>query len=374
MRSQRLARRLLPIGLLAGTLGAGGTAGAQDAYSAGTLTRVAFGSCLHQDRPQPVWRAIADAEPDLFVFLGDNIYADTEDVAAKRQAYDRVNRQPGYQALRRLCPVWATWDDHDFGVNDCGAEYPMKEESRRLFLDCFEEPADSPRRRHAGVYDARIYGPPGRQVQIILLDTRFFRGPLVRRAIRFPGEGPYEENPDRSATMLGDEQWAWLREQLRAPADVRIIASSIQVVAEHHNWEKWMNLPHERQLLFDLISDAGAEGVLFVSGDRHQAELSMMDAGIGYPIYDLTCSSLNMSRQGPIVEINPRRVSEVYPDHNFGLITLDWEPADPLITLEVRDEEGVTRIRHELRLSTLRAGPAGAAPADSRLDEPPDAP
>jgi alkaline phosphatase D len=211
-------------------------------------------------------------------------------------------------------------------------------------------------------------------VQIILLDTRFFRGPLVRRAIRFPGEGPYEENPDRSATMLGDEQWAWLREQLRAPADVRIIASSIQVVAEHHNWEKWMNLPHERQLLFDLISDAGAEGVLFVSGDRHQAELSMMDAGIGYPIYDLTCSSLNMSRQGPIVEINPRRVSEVYPDHNFGLITLDWEPADPLITLEVRDEEGVTRIRHELRLSTLRAGPAGAAPADSRLDEPPDAP
>ena len=83
--------------------------------------------------------------------------------------------------------------------------------------------------------------------------------------------------------MLGEDQWAWLEEQLRTPAEVRLIASSIQVVAEDHGWEKWMNFPHERERLYRLIRETRAEGVVFLSGDRHLAELSMMDGGGGLP-------------------------------------------------------------------------------------------
>ena len=81
--------------------------------------------------------------------------------------------------------------------------------------------------------------------------------------------------------MLGEDQWRWLAEQLRVPAEVRLLVSSIQVVAEDHGWEKWMNFPHERERLFKLIRETGAEGVIILSGDRHLAELSMMDGGVG---------------------------------------------------------------------------------------------
>jgi alkaline phosphatase D len=78
-------------------------------------------------------------------------------------------------------PVLAVWDDHDYGANDAGAEYPMKAESQRMFLDFFGVAGDSPRRRRPGIYDARVFGPPGRRVQVILLDLRYFRSPFAGR-------------------------------------------------------------------------------------------------------------------------------------------------------------------------------------------------
>jgi alkaline phosphatase D len=332
-------------------------AGAQDAESTATLSRIAFGSCVNQGMRQPVWDAITNAQPELFLLIGDNIYSDTTNMALKQAAYAKLNAEPGYQRLRAACPVWATWDDHDFGFNDSGAEYPEKEASQRVFLEGFNEPTNSPRRQRAGVYDARVYGPPGRRIQVILLDTRYFRGPLKRRASRLPGEGWYEANQDKSSTMLGAEQWTWLRQQLRVPAELRLIVSSIQVVAEDHHWEKWMNLPHERQRLFNMISDTEADGIIFLSGDRHHAELSMMKGPLGYPLYDLTSSALNMSAEEPVVEINRRGISEVYDGNNFGLVTVDWSVPDPAITLEIRDEKGETRIQHGLKLSALQADP-----------------
>ena len=138
--------------------------------------------------------------------------------------------------------------------------------------------------------------PEGKRVQVILLDTRYFRtSPLARNARALMTRGPYVPDPDPNSTVLGEDQWRWLAEQLRVPAEVRLIASSIQVVAEDHGWEKWMNFPHGLERLFRLIRDSGADGVILLSGDRHLAELSMMDAGVGYPIYDLTSSGLNQA-------------------------------------------------------------------------------
>jgi alkaline phosphatase D len=320
------------------------------------LTRIAVGSCAKQDRPQPIWDAVLGARPELFLFVGDNIYGDTLDVGVLREKYAQLGAVPGFAKLRARSRVLATWDDHDYGANDAGAEYPEKVESQKAFLDFFEEPADSPRRKQEGVYAAETFGPEGRRVQVILLDTRYFRSPLQKKATREPGTGPYEASPDPEATLLGEAQWAWLAERLREPAELRVIASSIQVVAADHGWEKWANFPRERQRLFDLITDANANGVIILSGDRHTAELSVERQAGPYPLYDLTASSLNNPlKPTDAIEGNTRRLGEVYRGENFGTVTIDWDQPDPRIGLKIVGLDGKEVVAHEVRLSELRA-------------------
>ncbi|HYH67454.1 MAG TPA: alkaline phosphatase D family protein, partial [Urbifossiella sp.] len=327
------------------------------------LRRIAFGSCASQARPQPIWDAVAATRPELLLMLGDNIYADTEDMDVMRAKYARLAAMPGFKALRESVPILATWDDHDLGVDDGGSTYPKKVESQRIFLDFFGDPEDSPRRKRPGVYDARVFGPEGKRLQVIMLDTRYFRSsPLKKKTPVTRGEGPYEPNPDPTTTMLGEDQWRWLEEQLRKPAEVRLIASSIQVVAEDHGWEKWANLPHERERLYRLIREAGAEGVVFLSGDRHLAELSMMDGGAGYPFYDVTSSGLNQAAKAwRPQEANRHRVATMNWGDNFGLITIDWDRPDPRITLQIRDSDGEVFLAQKLDLSTLRRRPPRGA-------------
>jgi alkaline phosphatase D len=321
------------------------------------LARIAFGSCAHQDRPQPIWESVIAMKPDLFLFIGDNIYADTADMDLMRKKYAKLAAMPGYQKLLKTCPLLATWDDHDYGRDDAGADYEKRVESQQIFLDFFGVPKDSPRRKQEGIYHAEVFGPPGKQVQVILLDTRYFRSPLKKRAKRIPDQGPYLPHTDRTTTLLGEAQWKWLEAQLRVPAQVRVIASSIQVVPEDHGWEKWQNLPHERERLLALIRQTKAAGVVFISGDRHLAELSMMDGGVGYPLYDLTSSGLNQAfKKWRPQEANRHRVATMNHGDNFGLIAIDWERKDPLIALQIRDLEGDVILQQKIRLSMLQPG------------------
>jgi hypothetical protein len=138
-----------------------------------TIDVIAFGSCARQTKPQPIWDAVLATAPDLFVFLGDNVYGDTTDMAELRRAYALLAAQPGFQRLRATTPVVATWDDHDYGLNDVGGDYPAKYGSREVFLDFWGEPPDSERRlRNGGIYAAYAVGTEGRRVRVILLDTR----------------------------------------------------------------------------------------------------------------------------------------------------------------------------------------------------------
>lgn len=320
------------------------------------LDRVALGSCLRQNRPQPIWDAVLASRPDVFVALGDNVYADTTDAAAMRAAYARLGEDPGYRALRERVPVLATWDDHDYGANDAGADYPMRAESQRIFADFFDLAQDSPVRTRPGVYDAHVVGPPGRRVQIILLDTRYFRGPLRRGppSLDCP-RGRYVPNDDPQASMLGEAQWTWLADRLREPADLRLLASSIQVIPEEHCFEKWSNLPRERERLFGVLRETGAAGVILLSGDRHYAEISRLPAEvIGYPLYELTSSSLN-APGGPASERNRHRVTaEGISEANFGMVRIDWSAARPRVTLELRDAAGQPVLAHAVPLTALR--------------------
>lgn len=345
--------------------------------------RVAFGSCAKQSKPQPIWRAIGEARPDLFVFLGDNLYADARDEATLRQRYAEFMAVEPLQAFRRSTPHLAIWDDHDFGDDDEGADYPLKQLSQQLFCDAWGEPADSPRRRADGVYTSQVFEAFGRRIQVILPDLRFNRtmltadpslkssyAAMVLRA-KLSGQpmtGWYVPDPRPEATILGEPQWQWLEAQLRVPADVRLIGSSVQFAADGSGWECWANFPRERARLIELIRATGAEGVVFLSGDMHYAELSSVEVDGGYPLWDATSSGL--TEVWDIPTPNRNRRSAVMAELNFGLLDIeplarhgamanpapiDGEGAHDLrLRFALCDVNGRAKITKELRLSDLR--------------------
>lgn len=324
------------------------------AFAAGTaLTRIAFGSCAHQDKPQPIWDRVDAFDPELFIFLGDNIYGDTEDMEVLRAKYAKLAAKPGFQRLRRKTPCLAIWDDHDYGKNDAGREYPKKQESKDIFLDFWMEPKNSLRRSRAGNYTSTIVGPEGRRVQIILPDNRWFRSGLIGITEEPKDRGPYLVNSDPAATMLGAEQWEWLEAEFKKPAELRIFASSTQVLADAPGYEAWINYQADHQRLLDLIDFADVNGLVMISGDTHYAELSRLTDGIPYPLYDLTSSGL--TEVWPFLGPNRLRVGEGFKGQNFGRISIDWGQRDPEITLEVESVDGDIVIAQRLRLSELQA-------------------
>jgi alkaline phosphatase D len=307
------------------------------------LSRIAFGSCAEQDKPQPIWDAILAYRPDLFIFAGDNVYGDfkTADATNLRQAYAQAERIGGYARLRDSVHHLAVWDDHDYGLNDGGAEFAHKAVSKEIFLDFWRAPATDIRRTREGIYDSHIIGPPGMRVQVILLDVRWFRSPLKRTDQRgAPGKERYLPDPDPAKTMLGATQWAWLAEELRKPAELRLVVSSIQVLAEGHGWERWGNFPLERQKLIDTILDSGAKGVILLSGDRHIGAL-YREAPAGMPpLYEATSSGLNKAFAAA-KEPGPNRLGALYAAPNFGVVDVDWW--ERKVTLALRDEGGTAR-------------------------------
>ncbi len=182
-----------------------------------------------------------------------------------------------------------------------------------------------------------------------------------------PGEGrrgKYIGNTDPEATVLGEAQWKWLDEQLRVAAELRIIGASFQLIADEHGSECWGNFPLERERMLKLIRDTRAKGVVIISGDRHLAEISRLVAddplSPGYPLYDVTSSSLNKpsgnftkSKVRFGNEINKYRVGLTYFDVNFGFISIDWDAADPVVRMQIRDELGGVVLQQRLKLSEL---------------------
>jgi alkaline phosphatase D len=318
-----------------------------------SLTRIAVGSCADQTLPQPIWDAVLAVKPELFVFMGDNVYGDVKspDLKELRAAYEAAGGITGYRRLRSTVSVLPIWDDHDYGVNDGGADFPYRAQSKELFLDFWGIPADDVRRARPGLYHAEIIGPPGQRVQIILLDTRWFRSPLKQTEQRRPGRGRYVADPDPSKTMLGDEQWAWLAEQLRQPAELRLVVSSVQVLAEDHGFERWGNFPRERDRLLSLIAETGASGVVFLSGDRHIGAFYRQVRGAPYPLYEMTSSSLNRPFRGAS-EVDIRRIGPLFDQENFGTVAIDWEAQT--VTLALHDITGAKFGGHTVSLSLLK--------------------
>ena len=318
---------------------------------AGTaLLRIGFGSCLVQGRPQPIWSAVIAAQPQTFVMMGDNVYGDfnTTDGARLEAAYAAQFNGADFQRAIASIPMLATWDDHDYGLNDGGADFAHRAVAETLFETFWAGSGTLQGVRGPGIAYARTFGPEGRRVQFIMLDTRSFRSPLRRKPKDDKAKGRYVPDDDPQKKLLGAAQWAWLGERLREPADLRLIVSSIQVIADGHRWERWGNLPNERQKLYASIASARARNVVFLSGDRHRAGLYRLATDGGAALVEATSSSLNRSFDDP-EESGPHQLGPMFGANNFGLIEIDWEAR--IATISIRDEAGTARLATAIALA-----------------------
>ncbi|MFT6210447.1 MAG: alkaline phosphatase D [Bacteroidia bacterium] len=315
------------------------------------VSKIGFGSCANQNQKQPVLDKITERKPDVFCWLGDNIYGDTENMKTLTRKYSKLGCKEEFRALNKASHFLAVWDDHDYGENDAGKEYPKKEESKDIFLDFWSEQQTSERWNHAGIYHSETFGPEGKRVQFIMLDTRTFRDPLLK------ADGPewkhdYKPNYDSSATFLGLDQWAWLETVLQEPAELRVVMSSNQFGITYNGYEAWANVPAERQRMINLIGTTRANGVIFISGDVHWAEISKQEVENGYPLYDITSSGI--TQEWNSTEPNDNRIGEPFRSNNAGMIEVDWEQEDPLLRFNIIDVYGTEVRKHEVRLSELQ--------------------
>ena len=284
---------------------------------------IAFGSCNKSELANLLWDDIADANPDIWIWGGDNVYADTDNMVELQKAYNVQNEVLEYKKLKRRIPIIGTWDDHDYGLNDGGVAFEAKKGSQQQFLDFMGVAKDSPRRFQEGVYTTHDYNLPFGKIKVIVLDTRYFRTALTPDT---ETDKRLKPNEYGQGTVLGEAQWLWLEDTLRSSrANFNVIVSSIQFLSNEHGFECWGNFPHEVDKLKTLITDSRANGVLVLSGDRHISEFSKTTMeGLDYPIIDFTSSGLTHAYSGFNGEPNPFRVGSVINTESFGVLKFNF--------------------------------------------------
>ena len=271
--------------------------------------KIALGSCLHQDHPAPIWDAVNDNNIDSFFFLGDNIYGDVPSGLPwkLKRSYDKQKKVlPSWLMSKQIHVIW---DDHDYGKNDGGGSYHFKEYAQDLYIDFWDIPDNDPRANREGIYYQQLQNINGLRVLFVGLDTRYFRSNIEEK------DDVYLPNLEPDATFLGDEQWEWLTDTLKQEHDLLIMASSIQVLATEHRFEKWSNIPSERNKLLTLLESLDSR-VIVVSGDRHRAGLYQYN-----DITEITASSLN--RPTFSEETDSLLLGKTYTENNFGLLSIE---------------------------------------------------
>ena len=290
--------------------------------------KIAFGSCLDQDLPQPIWSTIQKDEVNAFIFLGDNVYGDDNssgELNILQKAYSKQKlKLPSWLSEK---DIYSIWDDHDYGENDGGNSYKGKKESQELFLNFWGIPNDDQRYTQEGIYFDHEFIADGVRVHLIGLDTRYFRSELDG------GFRSYKVNDNDQATILGTNQWSWLNKTIKKDADLIILMTSIQLLATNHAYEKWSLFPSERKKMLKLIDGLDTTTII-LSGDRHRAGIYKYNN-----IYEITASALNKpSSRKSSKETDPLLLHEMYVKENYGLMLIDG--GSRKVKFSLKDIEG----------------------------------
>jgi len=298
---------------------------------------VALGSCTYvnepaYDRPGTpygggygIFDAIATKQPDVMLWLGDNIYLREPDWGTRSgylHRYTHTRSLPEMQRLLRTGAHYAIWDDHDYGPNDADGSWIHGD----MALECFDLFWPNPTCGAPGVKGA-ITSFSHADVDFFLLDNR---------SHRVPG------NVSTSAPgMLGDAQIDWLMRALKySDAAFKVVAVGSQVLNSAAIYETYATMGAERERLLKRIEDEGLRNVVFLTGDRHFTELSSVKLKDGRTLYDLTCSPLTSGVHKP-KEVNANRVDgTLVEQRNFATLSFSGVRKERVMTMRVFDAEG----------------------------------
>jgi alkaline phosphatase D len=310
-----------------------------------TLETIAFGSCNRSNLSQKYWQTIDKTNPDLWIWLGDMIYADTDNMDKLESMYKDQKSNAYYADFESKTSIIGIWDDHDYGVNDGGKNFAKKKESQQLMFDFLNVSKQAEPRKTEGIYQSYTFGENGKKIKIILLDTRYFRDDLQPNPTR---KTRYLVN--ETGDVLGEAQWKWLEDELvNSTAEINIIGSSIQILAEEQIFEKWANFPVARQRFLDLIAKTQPKSPILLSGDRHIGEIAKIELdNFDTPIYEITSSGLThaYTKSAAKNEINKYRINKLVNEKHFAVLKIDWETGK--IVAEIHNMEGKVVVKQEL--------------------------
>lgn len=277
--------------------------------------RFAFASCVgyHGYDATAGYADMARTNFDLLLMLGDNVYANTNDPVIQRQYFFDQRDSAGWRGLSPTAPIYAIWDDHDYGPDNSDGRMKGKEKSLKTFTELWANPAhgepDNP-----GVYCKFTR----RDVDFFLLDGRYYRDPNKATNVA-------------QKTMLGVKQLAWLkRELLASRAKIKVLVSGGEWQV-HGTDDSWRSFKAERDDIFQFIEEHHLEGVLLISGDRHytggyQVEGKWIEVTTG----PLGSASI-VAKNSPESFFN---LSET-KGHFYCVYDLDTAASPPRVTLEV---------------------------------------
>ena len=308
------------------------------AEDAPTLTRLAIGSCAREDPgSSAVWRRMSAMDPHVVVLLGDTPYIDSTVLDVQRTRYGEFAAVPDFAALLRNRPLYATWDDHDFGANNTDGRLDGKANSRRAFIEYHANPS-------YGDGDQGIYTKFRRGgVEVFLLDTRYFAGT--------------EPSPVAAGqpTLLGGQQWEWLRQELRAStAPFKLLASGMiwNEAVRPGKPDHWGSYPYEREALFRFIGQERISGVMLAGGDVHRTRVLRYETieTAGYPITELITSPIHAGVIDAANAPHPALVHDSGEPHSFLLVTVDTTVTPPTLCAQFQNATG--RELYSLTLNT----------------------
>jgi alkaline phosphatase D len=313
--------------------------------------KIAIGSCAFineekDDRPKPygsgyeIFGSILKKDPDLMLWLGDNTYLRTPDFMTERglrHRYRHTRSTPELQALLGSVHHYATWDDHDYGPNDCDRSYVNKKVSEKIFNEYWGN-LNTNAAGNGGVTQHLVWN----DVEVFMLDNRYHRAPNA--------------DPDVNKDFFGKEQINWLVDALTASnAAFKIIVSGGQVVSTAAIFENYATYPGERELLFKRLADAKIEGVLFLSGDRHHTEISRLERNDAYPLIDITCSPLTSGTHKKRDEGNTLQVPDKnFYEHNFGILEITGARLERVLKLSIYDKSGEFIFDYSIKANELK--------------------
>lgn len=330
------------------------------------IKRLAFGSCSSQYMPQPYFDTLMRLSPDVLVLGGNNVYGECTEASCEelRTAYRNWTQHASFQGAINNLPVVATLDDHDYGMQYAHKTNPYKRAAKTLFHDFYHHLSTAVEpEEEDGVYQVYTWGPPGKRVQVILLDTRYHRDPFPPNSDSLdstlvPPEAPFKPSTAAKQQMLSFRQWVWLEQVLKEEdVQLRLLVSSIQVLSDGTGFEAWRHLPKERDRLFNLLRNECASPIYLLSGNRrvggfYQYDFEPFNATSRSPLtmeslVEATASSWthtipygaysDCSDPATCDEEDPSRISDFIRENNFATVEIDWEQG--FLTLALRRAE-----------------------------------